>query len=201
MEGAESQHRELSVTSSGAGQHVLAIGYGTGLLALLAESAGAQHITCVEETPMLYRMTKQLLKANAKPASVKLCSCPLVATRAESEGWAFVFFDTKLHLLLNFEASCLDYRFRWWNEMRPTTGKIFWPSSAIEGHEYLILPHWASDIPTAIVVIPLFQLVITYACRLCNSLRRTKKKLEHRPPMGSSCKMMHQITLFLAKLI
>lgn len=43
-----------------AGEHVLALGTGSGLLALLAAGAGAGRVTAVERSRSLYRMAKQV---------------------------------------------------------------------------------------------------------------------------------------------
>lgn len=47
------------------GAHVLVLGGGGGLAALLAARAGAGHVTAVERGRMLFRMAAQALAANA----------------------------------------------------------------------------------------------------------------------------------------
>lgn len=44
--------------------HVLVLGAGGGLLALMAAAAGARRVTAVERSRMLYRMARQVLEAN-----------------------------------------------------------------------------------------------------------------------------------------
>lgn len=41
--------------------HVLVLGAGGGLLALMAAAAGARRVTAVERSRMLYRMARQVL--------------------------------------------------------------------------------------------------------------------------------------------
>lgn len=47
-----------------AGAHVLVLGQGSGILAMLAARCGAGRVTCVERSRMLYRMAKQALLSN-----------------------------------------------------------------------------------------------------------------------------------------
>ena len=52
--------------------HVLVLGAGGGLLGLLAAQAGADRVTAVERTRMLYRMARQCLDANAQGQNAEL---------------------------------------------------------------------------------------------------------------------------------
>lgn len=72
-----------------AGKHVLVLGQGTGILALLSRSVGARQVTCVERSSMLYRMAKQSLAANTprsqEESGIKLCDCPLERCTVQGE--------------------------------------------------------------------------------------------------------------------
>ena len=63
-----------------AGAHVLVLGQGTGVLALLAARAGAARVSGVERSRMLFRMARQALAANVGAANagrIRLLDCPL----------------------------------------------------------------------------------------------------------------------------
>ena len=47
-----------------AGAHVLAVGAGTGILALTSAAAGSGEVTALERSKMMYHMAKQAVKAN-----------------------------------------------------------------------------------------------------------------------------------------
>ena len=62
------------------GAHVLVLGQGSGILALLAARAGAERVSSVERSRMLYRMAKQVLAGNTGAAHadrIALLDCPL----------------------------------------------------------------------------------------------------------------------------
>ena len=62
------------------GAHVLVLGQGTGVLALLAARAGAGRVSSVERSRMLFRMAKQALAANTGATNadrIRLLDCPL----------------------------------------------------------------------------------------------------------------------------
>lgn len=54
-----------------AGGHVLCLGSGTNIVALMAAQLGARRVTCIEQGPMLYRMAKQTQQSNAHMAWAK----------------------------------------------------------------------------------------------------------------------------------
>ena len=77
------------------GAHVLVLGQGSGMLALLAARAGAGRLSSVERSRMLFRMAKQALAANGGAAGadcIRLLDRPLqcigVAGAQQLSGWA-----------------------------------------------------------------------------------------------------------------
>ena len=67
-----------------AGAHVLVLGQGTGILALLAAQAGTGRVSCVERSRMLYRMAQQAVAANARApnaGSITVLPLPLASIR------------------------------------------------------------------------------------------------------------------------
>lgn len=69
------------------GAHVLVVGRGCALPALLSARAGAEQVTCIEGSRMLYRMCKQMLHENTgarNAAGIRLLDQPLQAVRLKS---------------------------------------------------------------------------------------------------------------------
>ena len=69
-----------------AGAHVLIVGRGCALPALLSARAGAGRVTCIEGSRMLYYMSKQLLRENQdapNAAGICLLDRPLHAIRVK----------------------------------------------------------------------------------------------------------------------
>ena len=68
---SEAAMRRLSCC---AGAHILMVGRGCALAALLSARAGAGRVTCVEGSRMLYYMSKQLLRENRDaPNAAGIC--------------------------------------------------------------------------------------------------------------------------------
>ncbi|EIE22937.1 hypothetical protein COCSUDRAFT_83709 [Coccomyxa subellipsoidea C-169] len=70
------------------GAHILVLGAGSGLLALMAARAGAGRVTAVERSRMLYRMARQALDANLDApgaANVRIVDCPLRCIGVQGE--------------------------------------------------------------------------------------------------------------------
>lgn len=69
---------------------MLAVGRSSGILALVAASQGAQRITVVERSPLMYRQTRLLLDANKhrlpSDCDIQLVPCNLYNCRAASDG-------------------------------------------------------------------------------------------------------------------
>lgn len=71
----------------GAGAHVLLVGRGCAVPALLCARAGAEQVTCIEGSRMLFRMCKQILQENRETrnaAGIHLLDRPLQAIRPRS---------------------------------------------------------------------------------------------------------------------
>lgn len=69
-----------------AGAHILMVGRGCALPALLSARAGAEWVTCIEGSRMLYLMSKQLLLENRdapNAAGICLLDRPLHAVRVK----------------------------------------------------------------------------------------------------------------------
>lgn len=66
--------------SADAGAHILVLGAGSGVLALMAARAGAGRVTAVERSRMQYRMARQALDANLDApgaANIRIVDCQL----------------------------------------------------------------------------------------------------------------------------
>ncbi|KAK9917705.1 hypothetical protein WJX75_007354 [Coccomyxa subellipsoidea] len=70
------------------GAHILVLGAGSGVLALMAARAGAGRVTAVERSRMLYRMARQALDANLDApgaANIRIVDCQLRGVGVQGE--------------------------------------------------------------------------------------------------------------------